>query len=126
VRRLSELEKVEIWDRFEAGESQRSIRRRLGRSSLSIRTHLLGSGFRRPVPGPVWLALRLSLTEWEEISRGLAAGESMRVSQPGWGGLRRRSRGRWLVTAAGLSIGLRELIGRLGIGPGVPNRPSWR
>jgi len=24
MRRLSELEKVEIWDRFEAGESQRS------------------------------------------------------------------------------------------------------
>jgi len=78
VRRLSELEKVEIWDRFEAGESQRSISRRLGRSPSSIRTHLLGSGFRRPVPGPEWSALRLSLTEREEISRGLAAGESMR------------------------------------------------
>ncbi len=78
MRRLSELEKVEIWDRFEAGESQRSISRRLGRSPSSIRTHLLGSGFRRPVPGPEWSALRLSLTEREEISRGLAAGESMR------------------------------------------------
>jgi len=78
VRRLSELEKVEIWDRFEAGEWQRSISRRLGRSPSSIRTHLLGSGFRRPVPGPEWSALRLSLTEREEISRGLAAGESMR------------------------------------------------
>ena len=78
MRRLSELEKVEIWDRFEAGESQRSIGRRLGRSPSSIRTHLLGSGFRRPVPGPEWSALRLSLTEREEISRGLAAGESMR------------------------------------------------
>ncbi len=78
MRRLSELEKSEIWDRFEAGESQRSISRRLGRSPSSIRTHLLGSGFRRPVPGPEWSALRLSLTEREEISRGLAAGESMR------------------------------------------------
>ena len=28
MRRLSELEKSEIWDRFEAGESQRSISRR--------------------------------------------------------------------------------------------------
>ena len=78
MRRLSELERVEIWDRFEAGESQRSISRRLGRSPSSIRTHLLGSGFRRPVPGPEWSALRLSLSEREEISRGLAAGESMR------------------------------------------------
>ena len=76
--RLSVLEKSEIWDRFEAGESQRSISRRLGRSPSSIRTHLLGSGFRRPVAGPEWSPLRLSLTEREEISRGLAAGESLR------------------------------------------------
>ena len=41
MRRLSEAEKSEIWDRFEAGESQRSISRRLGRSPSSIRTHLL-------------------------------------------------------------------------------------
>ncbi len=85
MRRLSELEKVKIWDRFEAGESQRSISRRLGRSPSSIRTHLLGSGFRRPVPGPEWSALRLSLTEGEEISRGLAAGESMRSIASGLG-----------------------------------------
>ena len=78
LRRLSELEKSEVWDRFEAGESQRSISRRLGRSPSTIRTHLLGWGFRRPVPGPEWSSLRLSLTEREEISRGLAVGESFR------------------------------------------------
>ncbi len=78
MRRLSETERSEIWDRFEAGESQRSISRRLGRSPSSIRTHLLGSGFRRPLPGPEWSPIRLSLTEREEISRGLATGESMR------------------------------------------------
>ena len=50
MRRLSESEKSEIWDRFEGGESQRSIIRRLSRSPSTIRTHLLGSGFRRPVP----------------------------------------------------------------------------
>ena len=85
MRRLSELERCEIWDRFEAGESQRSISRRLGRSPSSIRTHLLGSGFRRPVPGPEWSSLRLSLTEREEISRGLAAGESLRCIASGLG-----------------------------------------
>jgi len=78
VRRLSELEKSEVWDRFEAGESQRSISRRLGRSPSTVRTLLVGSGFRRPVPGPEWSSLRLSLSEREEISRGLAVGESMR------------------------------------------------
>ena len=44
MRRLSELEKGEVWDRFEAGESQRSISRRLGRSPSTVRTLLLGSG----------------------------------------------------------------------------------
>ena len=78
MRRLSELEKSEVWDRFEAGESQRSISRRLGRSPSTVRTLLVGSGFRRPVPGPEWSSLRLSLSEREEISRGLAVGESMR------------------------------------------------
>ncbi|MCH8983816.1 MAG: helix-turn-helix domain-containing protein [Acidobacteria bacterium] len=85
MRRLPEAERSEIWDRFEAGESQRSISRRLGRSPSSIRTHLLGSGFRRPVPGPEWSSLRLSLTEREEISRGLAAGESLRCIASGLG-----------------------------------------
>jgi len=85
MRRLPEAERSEIWDRFEAGESQRSISRRLGRSPSSIRTHLLGSGFRRPVPGPEWCSLRLSLTEREEISRGLAAGESLRCIASGLG-----------------------------------------
>ncbi len=85
MRRLSEAEMSEIWDRFEAGESQRSISRRLGRSPSSIRTHLLGSGFRRPVPGLEWSSLRLSLTEREEISRGLAAGESLRGIAAGLG-----------------------------------------
>jgi len=78
MRRLSELEKVEIWDRFEAGESLRSISRRLGRPPSSIRTHVVKAGFRRPVPGPEWSPRRLSLREREEISRGLAVGESMR------------------------------------------------
>jgi len=85
LRRLSELEKSEIWDRFEGGESQRSVSRRLGRSPSSIRTHLVSAGFRRPVPGPEWSSLRLSLTEREEISRGLAAGESSRCIAAGLG-----------------------------------------
>jgi len=78
LRRLTELEKSEIWDGFEGGESQRSISRRLGRSPSTIRTHLVSAGFRRPLPAGDWSSLRLSLTEREEISRGLAMGESMR------------------------------------------------
>lgn len=78
MRRLSESEKTEIWDRYEAGESLRSISRRLGRPPSTVRTHVVGLGFRRPLLAVEWSPKRLSLTEREEISRGLAAGESMR------------------------------------------------
>ena len=78
MRRLSESEKAEIWDRFEAGESLRSISRRLGRAPSSIRTHVVAAGFRRPLPAGEWSSRRLSLAEREEISRGLAVGESLR------------------------------------------------
>ncbi len=79
MRRLSESEKFEIWDRFEAGESLRSISRRLGRPPSTIRTHVVTAGFRRPLPAAEWSSQRLSLSEREEISRGLAAGESLRA-----------------------------------------------
>ena len=79
MRRLSESEKFEIWDRFEAGESLRSISRRLGRPPSTIRTHVVMAGFRRPLPAAEWSSQRLSLSEREEISRGLAADESLRA-----------------------------------------------
>ena len=78
MERLSESERAEIWDRYEAGESLRSISRRLGRAPSSIRTHVVAAGFRRPVPAEDWCPLRLSFGEREEISRGLAVGDSMR------------------------------------------------
>ena len=78
MRRVSELEKVEIWDRFEAGESLRSISRQLGRPPSTIRTHVVSGRFRRPLPAVEWSPRRLSLGEREEISRGLAADESLR------------------------------------------------
>ncbi len=50
MERLSESERSELWDRWEAGESQRSIASALDRSPSTIRTQLLSSGWRRPVP----------------------------------------------------------------------------
>lgn len=50
MRRLSELERTEIWDRFEAGESLRSISRQLGRPPSTIRTHVMSAGWKRPMP----------------------------------------------------------------------------
>ena len=75
MKRLSELERSEVWDRLEAGES---VARRLGRARSSIRSHVVAAGFHRPVLAAEWSRLRLSRTEREEISRGVAAGESLR------------------------------------------------
>ena len=77
MQRFSEAEKADIWDALERGESMRGIARRIGRAHGSIRTLVIASWGMRPkvqVSG-----LRLSLAEREEISRGVAAGESMRA-----------------------------------------------
>ena len=78
MERLSDAERRELWDKWEAGESQRSIARALDRAPATIRTRLLASGWKRPVSPPDWCSLRLSLGEREEISRGIAGGESLR------------------------------------------------
>ena len=74
--RYTEEEKVGVWERRQAGESNRSIGRRLGRSAGSIRAFVESSGGVRPaVRGRS--SHHLSLTEREEISRGVAAGEPL-------------------------------------------------
>jgi len=78
MERLSVSEREVLWDWWEAGESQRSISRRLGRSPSTVRTHLASSGWRRPTPPGEWCSVRLSLSEREEISRGLSRDESLR------------------------------------------------
>ena len=78
MERLSVSEREVLWDWWEAGESQRSISRRLGRSPTTVRTHLASSGWRRPTPPGEWCSVRLSLSEREEISRGLSRDESLR------------------------------------------------
>jgi len=84
TRRFSEAEKAEIWDSIERGESMRGIARRLGRAHASIRTFMVDNAGRRPRP-PGSSDLRLTLAEREEISRGLAAGLSLRAIAAGMG-----------------------------------------
>ena len=74
---FTESERVEVWDRRQAGESNRSIGRRLGRSAGSIRAMVESSGGVRPAVRRRSVR-HLSLVEREEISRGVAAGESLR------------------------------------------------
>ncbi len=76
--RLSDAERSDLWDLWEAGESQRAIARALGRAPATVRTRLLSSGWKRPTPPTEWCSLRLLLGEREEISRGIARRESLR------------------------------------------------
>jgi IS30 family transposase len=77
VERLSEREKNEIERLVATGLPTRLIGAQIGRHHRTVWGHL--QKLRRPAPAePVRSPLRLSLGEREEISRGLAAGESRR------------------------------------------------
>ena len=78
MRRFSEAEKQTIWEMREAGVPVKRIARHLGRQNVSLRKFIADAGGRRPTPRER-SALRLSLAEREEISRGLAAGWSIRA-----------------------------------------------
>lgn len=70
--RFTEAERVEVWDRWQAGDAYRLIGRDLGRSAASVRAFVESWGGVRPEPrrrSP----RQLSLTDREEISRGVAA-----------------------------------------------------
>ena len=78
MRFFTEAERVEVWGRRQAGVGNRSIGRDLGRSAGSIRAFVESSGGVRS-PVRCCSSRHLLLTEREEISRGVAAGESSAV-----------------------------------------------
>jgi IS30 family transposase len=75
---LSAEEQEELWARWRQGESLRLIARRMGKRGPSVRAFVLQSGGvkqpQRRRPGG-----SLSAAEREEISRGVAAGDSCRA-----------------------------------------------
>ncbi len=77
-RRFSEEERQTIWDMREAGIPVKRIAKHLGRQNVSVRKFIADAGGKRPTPRER-SELRLSLEEREEISRGLAAGDSIRA-----------------------------------------------
>ena len=77
-KRFTEAEIAEVWERRGAGEPTRSIARRLGRNGSSIRRLFEDAGGVRPAPRRR-AERHLTLLEREEISRGVAGGESLRV-----------------------------------------------
>jgi DNA-binding CsgD family transcriptional regulator len=75
---LSAVRKKELWDRWKAGESISDIARALKKPPGSIHGVLKATGGIAP-PRRRRSRRKLTLIEREEISRGLASGESMRA-----------------------------------------------
>jgi IS30 family transposase len=69
---------AELWDRWRKGESLKAIGREFGKPSSCIFAHLRPTGGISPTPRRR-SRLALTLSEREEISRGLVAGRSIRA-----------------------------------------------
>jgi len=76
---MSAVDHEQIWVLLEQGETLRDIGNAIGRSLTTVRTFVLRSGGRRPPEPTVWSEKRMCLADREEISRGLALGESFRA-----------------------------------------------
>src|SRR5260221_5373237 len=77
LRGFSASEKTELCDRWQRGESLKAIGRAFGKPSSSIYFQLAPRGGIRPAPRRR-SRLALTLSEREEISRGIAAYQSAR------------------------------------------------
>lgn len=76
-RMFTAAESAEVWDRWQRGEGLSLIARVFDRSTGAIFQHLKPHGGIRPVPRRRSRRV-LSLADREEISRGIAAGNSLR------------------------------------------------
>jgi IS30 family transposase len=76
-RGFTAAEKTELWDRWQRGEPLKAIGRAFGKPSSSIYCQVAPHGGIRPAPRHR-SRLALTLSEREEISRGLAAHQSAR------------------------------------------------
>ena len=76
-RGFTAAEKTELWDRWQRGESLKAIGRAFGKPSSSIYCQVAPHGGIRP-PARRRSRLALTVSEREEISRGIAAHQSAR------------------------------------------------
>ena len=82
--RLTPAQVDEVWSRRQAGQAVKVLSREMRVNATTVRDLLVRTGGIRPSPRRRW-ELRLSVAEREEISRGLAAGLSVRVIASGLG-----------------------------------------
>jgi hypothetical protein len=78
----TETQKTEMWDRWQKGESLNSIGRHFGCGHSSIQHVFARTGGIRPAPRQR-SRLALTLAEREEISRGVAAGDTTGPTKKG-------------------------------------------
>ena len=83
-QRLSPADIDEIWRRMRSGHLMKPTARALGLPTSTVRSYLVRCGGIMPEPRRR-ASRRLSLEEREEISRGLAAGRSLRLIAAGAG-----------------------------------------
>ncbi len=76
-RMFTAAESAEVWDRWQRGEGLKAIGQVFGKTSSAIFAHLKPHGGIRPAPRRRSRRM-LSMDEREEISRGMAAGVSLR------------------------------------------------
>ena len=77
VRGFDAVAKAELWERWRRGESLKAIGRAFGKPSSSIYFHVAPHGGIRPAPRRR-SRLALTLSEREEILRGIGGARSMR------------------------------------------------
>ena len=82
--KLTPVEVDEVWTRWRSGQAVKVLAREMRVNPSTVRDLLHRTGGIRPAPKRRW-EVRLSLAEREEISRGLAAGSSLRVIAAGLG-----------------------------------------
>jgi Helix-turn-helix domain len=82
--KLSPAEVDEVWTRWRSGQAVKVLAREMRVNPSTVRDLLHRTGGIRPAPKRRW-EVRLSLAEREEISRGLAAGLSLRAIATGLG-----------------------------------------
>ena len=130
---LTTAEKTEIWTRRGRGEPVWMIARHMGRSRRAVSNQVRSTGG-VPPHKPERSRRELTIEEREELSRGLAVGESCRAlaikigraSSARWDGHRRRSRARCVGMEAENAIGRRKRMKRLSGDGAGPSRASWR
>lgn len=118
-------EVVRLWDLYVAGETAAVMARRMNRPFPSVNERIETAGAIRPVI-PQRPTRALSAVEREEISRGLAAGVSLRCISRRLGGRRQRSHGRWRATVVVAATAPELRSGTRSRGGGGRRCPSWR